>query len=87
MWIIELLLLFKAENEIQNLNRKVTLLEQDLEAAEDRADTLKGEKATAETECEDSIREAKQLKRSIEILESRLYHNNVAASCYKWLAS
>ena len=52
------------------MRRKVTLLEQDLESAEDRADESTRGKTEAEHQLEETTRENAKLKRDIEQLES-----------------
>lgn len=64
-------MIIQAETEIQGLLRKVSLLESDLEAAEDRAESNGLLQKTAEASCEELERENKTLKKTIEDLESK----------------
>ena len=63
------LLFFQAEQEVQNLMRKLKLLENDLDQAEDKAADSTSKLRELETLHEESERENKQLNRKIELLE------------------
>ena len=65
----------QAEQDVQNLTRKLKLLETDLEQSEDKAQDSDKKLRVAEAQVEELQREKKQLENQIGILESELSHN------------
>ena len=62
----------KAEQETQSLSRKLKLLEEDLDAAEDRLQQVQQSLKEHETLNDELTRENKQLHRAVEKLEGGL---------------
>lgn len=62
-------LYLQAEQEIQNLNRKMKLLENDLDAAEDKGTDANAKCKDNEVQIEELTRENKQLQHRISVLE------------------
>lgn len=60
----------QAEQEVQNLTRKLKLLETDLEQSEDKAQDSDKKLRVAEGQVEELQREKRQLENQIGILES-----------------
>lgn len=64
---------FQAEQEVQNLMRKLKLLENDLDQAEDKAAEATSKLKDLETQYEEAEREKKQMQRRIDVLEGMPY--------------
>lgn len=67
----------QAEQDVQNLTRKLKLLETDLEQSEDKAQDSDKKLRVAEAQVEELQREKKQLENQIGILESELSHTTL----------
>ena len=70
----------QAEQEVQNLTRKLKLLETDLEQSEDKAQDSDKKLRVAEAQVEELQREKRQLENQIGILESEFCVTLLCAS-------
>jgi len=66
------------ELEVNNLKRKLKLLEDDLENAEDQAHSHSTKSSQYESELEEAKRENAQLKRTVDQLEGEEYFSLLA---------
>ena len=70
----------QAEQEVQSLQRKLKLLENDLEMAEEKAADSTDKLKESETQAEELTRENKQLNHRIDVLEGKGTEKNLGTN-------